>query len=309
MGSKDCAPPPDLAPVAQANKEAVEAAKEIAAQELAFRQQVYNDAKPRIARLQQLAETIAQQQLGIAQAQEGRAQDMYERYKADYAPLERQALLDALGINDLSAAAQDAVIQQLVPAADRAKQQTVLDAIRQAQEARIRQAEQYAAAQTAASQAQAARQLARRGLDPSRLTAFSAALARNAALTRAQAMNQARQQAISQGIALRSGAASLGRGLPNVAGQTLGLGLQAGTGAVGAQQGAARAGLPMAEFAAKGYAAGQQAAALQQKGALGIGQLKADIYRTQASTYEDPLGTILGTGLGLWASGGFKLPF
>lgn len=300
MGSKDCAAPPNMAPIAQANEEAARLAKEAADAELAFRKQVYQEAKPRIDRLQQLAESVATQQLGISQAQEDRARAMYERYMQDFAPIERQMVLDSLGLQDLSPAEQQAVLQRLIPdAQERAKQQTLLDAINAAQQARVREAQQTAQAATAASQAQAMRQLARRGLDPARLTAFSASLARNAMLNQAQAMNQARQQARMQGISLRSGAASLGRGLPNTAGQTIGLGLQAGSGAVNAQGAAANAGLQAGQFMAGGYGAQRQAAALKQKGALGLGALQADIYKTQASTYEDPLGAILGVGLGV----------
>ena len=302
MGRKDCAAPPDMSAVARANVEAAKLAKEAADAELAFRKQIYQEAKPRIDRLQQLAETIASQQLGIAQAQEDRARSMYERYMKDFSPIERQMVLDSLGFQDLSPAEQQAMLQQLIPdAQERARQQTLLDAINTAQQARVREAQQTAQAASAASQAQAMRQLSRRGLDPTRLTAFSASLARDAMLNQAQAMNQARQQARMQGISLRSGAASLGRGLPNTAGQTIGLGLQAGSGAVGAQGAAANAGLQAGQFMAGGFGAQRQAAALQQKGALGFGALQADIYRTKASTYEDPLGTILGLGLGFAA--------
>jgi len=297
--SKDCADPPDLSPVAQATAESAQIARDIAAEELAFRRQQYEEAKPRIERFQQMAEDVALQQLGLAKAQEQRAAEQYARYNQLYAPVELQSMLDSLGIMSLSPEEARQALADLTPAGlgvDSSYQQGVLDTILRSQQAEVQKAKDAASAAQAASQAQAERTLARRGLDPTRMTTFAASLAREGALARTQAANQARQGAIQQGITRRAGFASLGKGLPNVAGQTVQTSTQAGGTAVQSGKAGANAQLPFSEFVAGGYGSRREAEKLAMEGALGYGNLLADVYRTQASTYEDPLGAILGAG-------------
>lgn len=89
--------PPDLGPYAAASEKAAQLAYDSAQQDLAFRQQVYQDSLPRQQQLQQLATQVAQQQLGISGANEQRAAEQWNLYQNIYQPLERQVATDAMG--------------------------------------------------------------------------------------------------------------------------------------------------------------------------------------------------------------------
>ena len=299
----DCAAPPNFSAVANANAEAARLAKQAADAELAFRKQVFAESRPSAERLRALAEQIAQQQLGISQRQNETAQRSTDRFFHEFAPVERQVILDALGFGNLSPDQQSAVLAQLTPPEELARQQAIAGAIQSAVEAAAKRAQDTAAQSSAQARQQALRSAARRGLDPTRLNAFNADLARATALAQATAANQARERVISQGATLRSGVANLGRGLPNTAAQALGVALNSGNSATANQGAASQALLTPAKFVPPGFESQINAANLQQHGALGLGGLQANVFGTQAAQFANmgganPLGEILGTGLG-----------
>ena len=63
-----CAKPPDYSSTAAATEEAAKYAYKSAAEDLAFRKQVYRESRPHQATMNQLAQQVAQQFVNIVQA-------------------------------------------------------------------------------------------------------------------------------------------------------------------------------------------------------------------------------------------------
>lgn len=161
------------------------------------------------------------------------------------------------------------------------------------------QAGTRATAQANSMNAQQMRTLARMGLNPARFQAVAAAQAQNNALAAAGAENQARQQVTNQQLGLRTGVSNFGRNMPNTVGQAVAGATNAGSSAVGNQNTGFQSGLPYANFMAGGYQTGLAAQQLRQQGALGLGQLMSNDYRTSMSNQGDDF---LGGALGLAGS-------
>ena len=91
------APPPDpnigLAAMRQA---------QLGEEFLALTRQQYEDSKPRQARMDAMSESIANQQMRIADASEGRALENFSRYKNQFVPIEDQFLQEAKDAGSLS---------------------------------------------------------------------------------------------------------------------------------------------------------------------------------------------------------------
>lgn len=171
---------------------------------------------------------------------------------------------------------------------------------KKAQEGAAKRAQEGVAAQTNSAFAQQARNLARMGINPARMQAIAADSAQQQALTGVNAANQARTNQAAQQVGLRTGVANFGRNMPNTAGQAYATSGGLGSQAVGNQNTGANAGLAQAQFAAGGYGSVQNAAALQQRGALGLGQLQNQSYGAQlnaAAQGDSMLGGLLGAGL------------
>lgn len=138
------------------------------------------------------------------------------------------------------------------------------------------------------------REAARRGVNPASGAFGAAQRSTGLALAAAQAggMNKARQQAEQTGWARRLDVVGLGRGLSG-----------ASTAAYGGATSAGSAGINTAMAPGTQYMQGMGQA----------GQTYGNILSSQTSAYNaglsqpDPFGSIVGMGLGGWASGGFKL--
>jgi len=120
-----------------------------------------------------------------------------------------------------------------------------------------RAAEAKADVMTNASQQKGAteRNLASMGVNPNsgRYAGATKAVEQNTALAGAGAQNKARNQVRTEGMALRSDAANMGRGLPSQAAQGAALGLKAGNSALAGQTGANREARGSVDIMGQGY--------------------------------------------------------
>lgn len=392
-GGKGKAPKaPDYSQIAAANKEAALYAKQSADADLAFRQQQYQDSKPRQEQLYNLASQVAQQQLGLGNLTQQQAEQQNDSYNSTYRPMELQTVLDSLGSQYLSDEDVKQAIQYLTnPQYDESavmstrqkanttytpetvetvktetgeyvptglkgsspftgmiglenigrqvtplkpttttrtstvKQNPVttyadeeyqsgtkkvlnkdyeaaralgIDGLaKKAQEGAARQAGEKSQAQVNSATEQQTRALARMGLNPARFQAAAADIAQRQALTNVNAQNGARTDVANRQIGLRTGVANFGRNMPNTVGQAVAGSTNAGSAAVGNQNTGFQSGLPYAQFQAGGYGAQQNAAALRQQGALGLGGLMNQGYQIgsqNANSGGDMMGTVVG---------------
>lgn len=267
MGGKSNPPPPDYTPLANASKESAEIMAGLGREQLAFSKQQYEEMKP-------LAEQVAASQIAAQDEQMAQARDYYDYMQTTFRPVEQGLVSQAQQFDT------EAYRNQLA-------QQAAADAARA----------------FGTTQQSTARGLARMGVNPASGAAQSQ-LNQNAlalASSRAGAMTNARQQAEQLGYARKLDAAGLGRGLSG-----------ASTAAYGAATGAGSAGLGSAMAPGAAYSQGLAAGA----STIGSGRNMlqsglGNILSTQGSVYsasmqqEDPFASIIGTGLGGWASGGF----
>jgi hypothetical protein len=262
---------PDYDSIAAANSEASQYAKQIADRDYAFRMQVYNEQKPRMEYLQDLAAQVSQEQLGQMQDANTRADSQWDYYTQTFRPIEERMAQEAMeygGEADQQRAAGRAVSD-------------------------VRQ-------QGAIAQGATNRGLASMGVNPNSGKALSVNMGnglRQTAMAAGAATN-AREGAKDKGISLRAGAASFGRNMTNTAGQQVGLSTNAGNSAVGNAGTGANAYIPGAQFATGGAGLGMQAAGLQQSGALGLGQLQASTFANK----DNFLGGLMGAGTSLGAA-------
>lgn len=171
---------------------------------------------------------------------------------------------------------------------------------KKAQENSALRAMEGTASQTNSAFAQQARTLARMGLNPAKMQAAAASVAQNQALTNVDAANKARTNTAAQQVGLRTGVANFGRNMPNTAGQSYATSGGLGSQSVNSQNTGFQAGLPYAQFQSGAYGSMQNAAALQQQGALGLGGLMNQSYGAQlnaAANSDSMLSGILGAGL------------
>lgn len=302
-----CAAAPDYSGVAAASDKAAEYAYKAASDDLSFRKNVYNDSKPQQRVLADLAQRIAQQQLGSAEKSAALADENTGYWRGTYQPMERQTVMDAMGSRYLGAD-------------DRAKLAAVVsgtsgltgDALT-AETDRLATAGQEGAATRAVtdtnatinrSVAQQGRELRRFGGDPNKMASYASDMAVGSTAIKVGAANTAREGAADKLKALRTGVANFGRNMPNTAGQSVALSTSAGNAAVGNQNAALMSGLPYAQFASGGTQSALSAAQLQQQGALGLGGLMSRDYSTSVQDYANQSGGDGGLGgmLGLAGS-------
>jgi hypothetical protein len=267
MGGKSSPPPPDYGPLAQASKESAEIMAGLGREQLDFARQQYAEMRP-------LAERIAESQIsGMDTA--ARIAEEERAYGLQFRPAEERLLAQAMEFD--------------TPAArERFAQQAAADAARA----------------FSTTQGMTSRGLARMGVAPGSGAAM-AQMNQNAlglASQRAGAMTGARTMAEDRANALLTGASALGRGQVQT---TLGaMGLSSQLGSAG-QQSAMAPGNQFMQGLASGAStigSGQQ----MQLGGLGnILNAQTSVYNT-AQSQADPLASIVGMGLGGWASGGFK---
>lgn len=309
MCAPDPPPAPDLGPTAAASAEAANLAYKTGAEDLAFRRQVYEESKPRQQQLYDLANSIAQQQIRVANANEGRAQEQWDLYQKSYRPNELQTIADAYGAQYLSDADRAQLNEAIVGGGN------LTDAARMGLMQTLSTRAEDAAGDVAAARAggevnraygQQARMLGRMGAgDPQRMAIMAARLGNQQALARAGAANNAREAIRTRGAGLRSGVANFGRNMPNTAAQAFGLATNAGNAATGNANAGFMSSLPYAQFAAGGYGTQLGAAGLAGQQALGMGNLLNQQYGIAAKAAgegDGGFGALLGLGkLGLQA--------
>lgn len=268
---------PDYSGVAAANSQASQYAKQAADNDLAFRQQVYADARPYAQGLAQLSQQVAQQQLSMSQDAQNHSNQQWNDYVSNYQPLEHQMVQDAMNYGG---------------AADQQQQagRAVADVN----------------AQMSNQRGQSMRALSSMGVNPN--SGRMAAMARQSdimgAASAAGAATNARTNARNQGVSLRSGAAAFGRNMPNTAGQMIGLSTNAGSASVANTNTGYLSGLPYAQYASGGYGSQIGAAGLQSQSALGLGNLMTNNYQIQQaanSASSSGLGSLVGNGLMAYA--------
>lgn len=310
MGGKS-APAPDYGPMAAASERAAELGYDLGQDQLAFSREQYEALAP-------YAQEYLRQQAASSAALTGQAQDYYD-YMREFRPLERDMLDYTSQRSDY-----DAYRQRLE---DYAQTITLDPAQLYAQnraevEAQVGQALADTQSGFSRSIGQVGRQGLRYGLSTSALASQAGQLAQQQASAQAAAANQARQAALQD---IR-GRAQAGYGLTQGTEQALqaqrsmdwarqmdiaGLGrglVGASQGAYGAAGAAGMQGLqggmaPGQQYmAGMGQGAGTIMAGQQQKlgGLSNILGAQTSVYNT-AQSQPDLFGSIVGTGLGVWA--------
>ena len=301
-----CAQAPDYSGVAAANEQASKYAYDAASEDLAFRKQVYEESKPRQQQLQDLAEQVVKQQMGISDQSQQQARAQWDYYNQAYKPVEQQTIMDSMGARYLGAE-DKARLSSILNGTSGLSGEDLTNEMNRLTEASQSGASSEAMTRANAdvnnAYAQQSRMLMRLGADPARVTAAAKQLASQQALAQVGAGNDARTQAYGQGMGLRSGVANFGRNMPNTAGQAFGLAAQTGNSAVGNQAQSFQAGLPYAQFASGGYGTQMAAAGLAQQGALGLGSLMSRDYATAQAGFgnmgnDGGANGLMGAGIG-----------
>ena len=225
FGGGDSAPAPD-----PAIGQAAAANAEIGREALAFnKDQFYNYVKPRQEKQDLIAEQIVRQQMGIADKQEGRADEAQAFYKETFQPIERQVASDAMGYDS---------------------------------EARIAQQRGIASTDVtrafANTRAQNNRSMAMMGINPNstRFAANNLNSANAEALGKASAVTKAGRDVEDKAIALRAGAANFGRNMPNTAASAYGASVASGSSAAGVGANNNAAGIATLGVMNQGYSTG-----------------------------------------------------
>jgi len=246
---------------------------------LEFSKQAWADSNKRQDKLDGLTEEVTRQQLGIARDQEAWAREDRERYKNVFQPIEDEFIAEAKDYGSQT---------------------------RQAQAA----AEAKADVQAQAAQAREAglRQSASLGINPAsgRYAGINRTTDLATGLAAAGAQNTARQQMRDKGLALKADIASMGKGLPAQSAATMGLGLQAGAGAVGMNQNNQQMRNASTNIMNTGYSGAMQ-------GWAGAGQTMNNLYgnQLQAWSAENKMKAANASGIGsfLGSMAGFGLSF
>lgn len=267
LEKKDAAAP-DYAPLAESSRESAEIMAGLGREQLDFAKLQYDDAKP-------VYDKIATSQLALMDEATRQGQDYYDYQVNTFRPLE-QGLVDAAQSYNT-----DAHREQLAA-----------------------QAAADAARAFSNNQGALSRSMASMGVNPNsgRYASVANQNALGLAAGRAGAMNNTRQQAENIGYARSMDAVGLGRNLAGASTGAYGLALNSGNAAGG------NTSAPGAQYMA-GMAQGAgtigSGLQMQNQGLANILNVQSGVYGAN-SNKSDPFGTILGMGLGGWASGGFK---
>jgi len=273
------APAPDYSSIASSNEASAKIAAQSAADDLAFRKQQYEDAKPQQQALVDLASKVAQQELSDSQQSSTQAKAQWDAYTGTYKPIEQQSALESMGGLDMSPDQVRAMAAQLGMDPDKAL--AIMQGVQGANENAATQAETAARADANNIYAQGIRGLSRLGGDPNKLAAAAAALAGQQTATTVGGMNTARNIAKNQGISLRAGTAAFGRNMPNTANQTIGVSTNSGNSAVSNANTGAQSYLPGATYVSGAVPNQINAAQLGINSGLGLAGLQSSNYNAQ----------------------------
>lgn len=205
--SLDIFPDPPAAPQPDpAIGQAAAANAEVAKEALAFQKQMYEEAKPRQARLDDIVNQVVQQQLQIQEKQAGQADDYINYMKSTFRPVEQRLAQEAM---DFDTEARRAELAGQAGAD-------------------VRQA-------FGAERERLAREQQAYGIDPT--SGRAAGVARKLGIAEAAAtsgaMNAARTAARNEGRAFKFDVSGLGRNLPGAGATASTVALQAGNAASG----------------------------------------------------------------------------
>lgn len=194
------APDPNIGIAAAANAETAKEMAAVAREELAWNKEKYAKQEP-------LIQQVVNSQLSSMQNNEARSAEQWGRYKSLFAPVEDQMVADAL------------------------KEGSPEQKETEAEKARAQVASSFEAGRDA-TQRDMARSL---GVNPASMkaAAFNVQSGNEQAASEAGAANNARTSARLRGIAMRSGVAQFGRGMPQTGIAADSLALQGGNAAVG----------------------------------------------------------------------------
>lgn len=198
---------------------------------LSWYKEVYQDSKPRQAKLDALTEKVTQSSLDTSNQNLEQAKAQWDRYSQLFAPVEEQVVKDATSYDSTSN----------------------LDRV--AGEAASGVQSQYKNAL-----GQQRRQMASMGVNPNsgRAAALESEGALGLAAAKAGAANNARNTAIDKGISLRAGAANFGRNMPNTASNAYSTSLAGGNSAVQNTVAAGNAANANAALMGQGYSSAMQ---------------------------------------------------
>ena len=318
MGKKS-SPAPDYTPLAQASEESARIMGALGQRQLDFAEQQYNEAKP-------FHERIAQQQIDLADLAKLQGDDYYN-YLLGFRPLELSMRDEAMIDRSAELAAYDA--------ANRMDANTMTMSQDQLYNLRRSEIEPMVAQAIADSQGaytrnlnQAIRQGLRYGAATPNMVGQVGTIGLSQAQMQAAAANAARLGGI-QDVRERAGlglqtrqsvmdalnkeraidwarkldAAGLAKGMPGASAGAYGLAISSGT---SAGQNKVTPGQIMQTGLSAGANTIGQGRQLLQSGLGNILNAQSNIYAADANK-ADPFGTIVGLGLGGWASGGFKI--
>lgn len=264
MGGKSQAAP-DYSALAAASERSAEIMTGLGREQLDFAKQQYAELKP-------LAKQVSDAQVAAQQQTMQQGQEYYDYMKSTFRPIEQGLVQRANEFN--TDAYREQLASQAAAAAGRAFGTT---------------------------QAAGMRAAASMGVNPNsgRFAGIQAQGQLGLAAQRAGAMTGARQQAEALGYARQVEAAGLGR---NLSGASLGA-YSAATGAGSAGLNSAMApGSQLMQGMASGAATTGQGLNMQMSGLGNILQSQTSVYGANASQ-SDPLGSIVGMGLGAYAGG------
>jgi hypothetical protein len=235
--------------------------------------QFYNYVRPRQEKQDVIAEKLVNQQMGISDKNELRADEAQGFYKETFQPIERKVASDAMDYDS-----PGRIAQQVGLASTDVKKS--FDGAR----------------------ASGARSMAMMGINPNsgRFANMNNSLVNSEALATADAMTKARTAVVDKGISLRAGAANFGRNMPNTAASAYGSAVAAGSSASGIGQNnnsAAIAGLGVAN---QGYTMGMNGNSSSASILSGLYGNQVDAYKNQVAAYSanmQALGSVAGAGI------------
>lgn len=264
----DSPPAPDYTPLANASKESAEVMAKLGREQLDETRRQYDLNR-------EVADKVVAKQLGIMDDTNKQGQEYYDYAKSTFRPVEEGLVKDATDFS--TAGAQEGFARKAVADLESAQ---------------------------ANEQAQSERAMASMGVNPNsgRFAGMSRARTVMNAGARAGVATGARERADALGFAKRMDVAGIGRNLPGASTASYQVATGAGSSAVGNQM---APGGQMLNGMSSAAGMTQAGLGMQNQGLATIAGMQTNSYNAGLSK-QDPIATMVGTGLGVWAGGGFK---
>lgn len=269
FGKGDSPSPPDYSPLANASKESAEIMANLGREQLAESKRQYDSNSA-------IAKQVVDAQLGIMRDTNEQGQDYYDYMKGTFRPVEEGLVKDAVDFS--TAGAREQFSREAIADLERAQ---------------------------TGERAQSERAMASMGVNPNsgRFAGMQRAQTIMNAGTRAGVATNARERADALGFAKRMDVVGIGRNLPGASSASYQVATGAGNAAVGNQMAPGNA-----LVAGMGTAAATTGSGLSMRnsGLASIAGMQTNNYNAALADQSNPLASIVGMGLGGWASGGFK---